>query len=38
MSTTSANCRATSEVAASEMPEPEEGAKASPDSFNKTRW
>src|SRR5207342_2893169 len=34
----SANCRATSAVATSEMPEPESGAKASPESFSSTRW
>src|SRR5207342_953329 len=34
----SASCRATSAVATSEIPEPESGAKASPESFSSTRW
>src|SRR5262245_47295441 len=37
-STTSASWRATSAVASSEIPTPEGGAKASPESFSRTRW
>src|SRR3990172_3962829 len=37
-STISASCRATNPIASSEMPEPEVGANASPESLSKTRW
>src|SRR4029450_12097583 len=37
-STTATSCCATRAVAASEIPRPDGGAKASPESFSRTRW